>query len=296
MSTIQDKRSSFGSRPVDGGPGRVEIDAPTLVTVSALAWVLANVFHEIVGHAGAAVALGIPVRAVSTTTFSLDWDAVESVTEDRIINAAATPVNLLTGMLALVVLRWLHVKRPPLRYFLFLFAVVSFTMATWNMVTIPLLGAGDWGEITQGLSHAGLWTAGVIATGVVVAIVGYCLPLRLFLPDLADRPELRHTITFVPVTTMIVVQTLSMLASPFATAPAEANHLVASVFAYAHLMVWAVLVNRGVGPRAPGSVHELTLHRSPSWLAAGVVIIIVFIAVLGPGLGPLADDPRLDSS
>jgi len=193
-------------------------------------------------------------------------------------------------------LRWLPVKRPPLRYFLFLFAVVSFTMATWNMVTIPLLGAGDWGEITQGLSHAGLWTAGVIAIGVVVAIVGYCLPLRLFLPDVADRPELRHTITFVPVTTMIVVQTLSMLASPFATAPAEANHLVASVFAYAHLIVWAVLVNRGVGPRAPESVQDLTLHRSPSWLATGAVIIIVFIAVLGPGLGPLADDPRLDSS
>ena len=296
MSTIQDKRSSLGSRPVDGGLGRVEIDAPTLVTVSALAWALANVFHEIVGHAGAAVALGIPVRAVSTTTFSLDWDAVESVTEDRIINAAATPVNLLTGMLALAVLRWLPVKHSPLRYFLWLFAMVSFTMATWNMVTIPLLGAGDWGEITQGLSHAGLWTAGVIAIGVVVAIVGYCLPLRLFLPDLAERPELRHTITFVPVATMIVVQTLSMLASPFATAPAEANHLVASVFAYAHLIVWAVLVNRGVGPRAPESVQDLTLRRSPSWLATGAVIIIVFIAVLGPGLGPLADDPRLDSS
>ncbi len=296
MSTTQDERSPLGTRPVDGGPGRVEIDTPTLVTVSALAWALANVFHEIVGHAGAAVVLGIPVRAVSTTTFSLDWDAVESVTQDRIINVAATPVNLLTGTLAVVVLRWLHLKRTPLQYFLWLFAVVSFTRATWNMVTIPLLGAGDWGEVTQGLSHAGLWTAGVVATGVVVAVVGFCVPLRQFLPDLADRPALRHKIAFVPVATMIVVQTLSMLASPFATAPAEANHLVASVFAYAHLIVWAVLVNRGVGPRAPRSVDELALRRAPGWLVAGAVVIIAFIAVLGPGLGPLADDPRLDSS
>ena len=95
---------------------------------------------------------------------------------------------------------------------------------------------------------------------------------------------------------MIVVQTLSVLPSPFATAPADANHLLASLFAYAHLIVWAVLVNRGVGPRSPRPVDDLTLNRSTGWLAAGAAIIIVFIAVLGPGLGPLEDDPRLDSS
>jgi hypothetical protein len=257
---------------------------------------VANVFHEIVGHAGAAVVLGIPVRAVSTTTASLDWDAIESATQDRIINAAATPVNLLTGALALVLLRWMHVKSPATRYFLWLFAVVSVTMATWNMVTVPLLGAGDWGEVAEGLSHTGLWTAGVVAVGTVVAVVGYRLPLRLFLPDLGDHPGLRHKITFVPIATMIVVQTLSMLASPFATAPAEANHLLASMFAYAHLVVWAVLVNRGVGPRAARPIRELKLERSTRWLAAGAVAIIVFIAVLGPGLGPLENDPRLDSS
>jgi len=274
----------------------VEIDTPTLIAVSALAWAVANVFHEIVGHAGAAVVLGIPVRAVSTTTAYVDWTAIDSATQDRIINAAATPVNVLTGTLALAALRWLHMKSVPMRYFLWLFAVVSFTMATWNMVTVPLLGAGDWGEVAEGLEHAGLWTAVVVATGVVVAVVGYRLALQLFLPDLRDRPELRHKITLVPVATMIVVQTLSVLPSPFATAPADANHLLASVFAYAHLIVWAVLVNRGVGPTSPRPVDDLTLNRSTGWLVTGAVIIIVFIAVLGPGLGPLPDDPRLDST
>jgi hypothetical protein len=301
VSTTQHERSPkrpwSETEPAEDRPGRsrVEIDTPTLVTVSAVAWAVANVFHEIVGHAGAAVVLGIPVRAVSTTTFYVEWDAIESAAQDQIINAAATPVNLLTGALALMLLRRVGVKSAAWRYFLWLFAVVSFTMATWNLVTIPLLGAGDWGEVAESLSHPGLWTAGVVAVGVVVAIVGYCLPLRLFVPDLGDRPGLRHKITFVPVVTMIVVQTLSVLASPFATAPAEANHLLVSVFAYAHLIVWAVLVNRGVGPRTPRPVDDLTLHRSPGWLATGAVAVIVFVAVLGPGLGPLEDDPRLDS-
>ena len=295
------QHSSQVARPEEvaaqvSGGDRVEIDTPTLITASALAWAVANVFHEIVGHAGAAVVLGIPVRAVSTTTAYVDWTAIESAAQDRIINAAATPVNVVTGALALVALRWLHVHSAATRYFLWLFAVVSFTMVTWNMVTLPLLGAGDWGSIAEGLNHAGLWTAGVVAVGLAVTLVGYRLSLRLFLPDLRDQPELRHKIIFVPVATMIVVQTLSVLPSPFATAPGDANHLMASVFAYAHLMAWAVLVNRGVGPRAPRPVDDLTLDRSTGWLATGAVLIIAYVAMLGPGLGPLEDDPRLNSS
>lgn len=279
--------------PVPGDDGRVETDTPTLIAVTALAWAVANVLHEIVGHAGAAWMLGIPVRAVSTTTLYVDSTAIESATDDRIINAAATPVNIVTGALALMALRWLHVNSTPMRYFLWLFAVVSFTMATWNMVTIPLLGAGDWGEVAEGLDHAGFFTAGVVVAGVVVAVAGFCLPLRLFLPDLRDHPGLRHKVTLVPVATMIVVQTLSVVPSPFATAPPEANHLLASVFAYAHLVVWAVLVNRGVGPRSSRPVDDLVLDRSTRWLVTATLTLLVFIAVLGPGLGPLEDDPRL---
>ena len=180
-----------------------------------------------------------------------------------------------------------------MRYFLWLFSTISFTMATWNMVTLPLLRAGDWGEVAERLDHAGLWSAAVITIGLVVAVVGYRLPLRLFLPDLGDEPGLRRKIVFVPVATMIAVQTLSVLPSPFATAPAEANHLLASVFAYLHLLVWAILVDGGVGPRSNQPLADLTLTRSTRWLVVGLVVLVAFIAVLGPGFGPLEDDPRL---
>ncbi len=183
-----------------------------------------------------------------------------------------------------------------MRYFLWLFAAVSFTMATWNMVTLPLLGAGDWGDVAERLDHAGLWTAGVVAAGVVVTIVGYRLPLRLFMPDLSNYPALRHKIVLVALSTVIAVQTLSVSLSPFATAPAESNHLVASVFAYAHLAVWALLVYRGVGPRSTRPAGDIALDRSTGWLATGLVLVMAFIAVLGPGLGPLEDDPRLHLS
>ena len=84
-----------------------------------------------------------------------------------------------------------------------------------------------------------------------------------------------------------------MLPSPFATASPEANHLLASVFAFVHLIGWAVLVNRGVGPRSSRPVEDLALQRSTRWIVIGAVTVVVFVAVLGPGIGPLADDPRL---
>lgn len=281
--------------PVPAGDSPVAVDTATLVAVSALAWIAANVLHEIVGHAGAALALGIPVRAVSTTTASIEWDAIESVTQDQIINAAATPVNVLTGLVALLALRTRTVTSVPLRYFLWLFSVISFTMATWNMVTLPLLGAGDWGEVAERLDHSGFWTSCVIGAGVVVAIVGYRLPARWFLPDLRDHAASRRKIIMVPIATVIAVHTLSVLASPFATAPGDANHLFASVFAYGHLILWAILAYRGVGPRSAGPASDLSLRRSAGWLVTGLVLTLLFVAVLGPGIGPLEDDPRLDS-
>lgn len=134
------ERRTGGSASVLDGDRRVKIDAPTLITVSALAWATANVFHEIVGHAGAAVVLGIPVRAVSSTTAVIDFKEIESAAQLRIIAGAATPVNVVTGALALAALRWLNVKSTPMRYYLWLFASISFVMGTWNMITVPLLG------------------------------------------------------------------------------------------------------------------------------------------------------------
>ena len=92
---------------------------------------------------------------------------------------------------------------------------------------------------------------------------------------------------------MIVVQTLSVLPSPFATLPAESNHLLHSVVAYLHLALWAIVVNRGVGTCSIQPASEIGLRRSTGWLATGLVVIVFFVAVLGPGLGPLGDDPRL---
>jgi hypothetical protein len=119
---------------------------PTLIALSTVAWAVVDVLHEIVGHAGAAVLLGVPVRAVSTTTVYLAWDQIHSLGDVRTVDAAGTVLNLVTGGLALLALRSRRVMSSASRYFLWLFATMSFVVSTLNFVA-----GGDWAEVTTEL-------------------------------------------------------------------------------------------------------------------------------------------------
>ena len=268
----------------------IEVDVPTLIALSAVAWALADVLHEIVGHAGAAVLLGVAVRAVSTTTVYLAWDQVQTVADVRTIHAAATVLNLVTGSLALVALRSRRVTNPASRYFLWIFATFSLAV-----VTVNLLVGGDWEEVIAGLEPRGLWRAGVLAVGMLVAVAGYVLPLKLWLPDLRDNRKLQLKVTGIPVVVFIVVQTLSVAGSPFVRQPwGSGQNALAGVVAISFILgLWLALVNLVQRPRSTEPVESIRMTRSKSWLAVGLTVFLIFVAVLGPGLGPLEDDPRL---
>jgi hypothetical protein len=122
---------------------QLEIDIPTLIAISTLAWILVNVSHEIIGHAVSAVLLGIPVRAVSTTTASIEWDQVTSIGVYRIIMAAGTVMNVVGGLAALVLLHLQKRADAAIRYFLWLFATFSFIIVAMNLVSVMFIGVGD---------------------------------------------------------------------------------------------------------------------------------------------------------
>jgi hypothetical protein len=99
--------------------------------------------------------------------------------------------------------------------------------------------------------------------------------------------------TAVPVGTMIVVQTLSVVGSPFAALPPERNHMLVSIFAYVHFVLWLALVNLIPRPRASDTPASMQLARSNASLAVGLIVLAFYIVVLGPGIGSFAGDPRL---
>jgi hypothetical protein len=288
--------TSTGSRPdvatVGAGDAepRITVDVPTMIAASTVAWALVDVLHEIVGHGGSAALLGVDVRAVSTTTIFAEWDQVQSMAEVQIIHASATLLNLLTGCLALVALRSRRVTSPASRYFLWVFATISLVVVTLN-----LLVGGDWEVVIEGLEPAGAWRAGVLVAGILVAVLGYVLPLRAWLPDLRGHRQLQLEVTAVPVLVLLTVQTVSVLASPFSEVALDTgtNALITSAVLAFFFGLWLALVNLVPVPRSTAPVDSIRLARSTGWLILGLVVAAIFIGVLGPGLGPLEADPRL---
>lgn len=272
---------------------KIEIDIFTLIAISIIAWSIANFLHEVIGHAGSAALMGIPVRAVSTTTIYIEWSQIKSAAEIQIIHAAGAGLNLLSGMIALLYLRSEMIKDSATRYFLWLFSTVSFIIVTFNLISLPLIGGGDWSVIIQETNNQAMWKAIIIGVGVILTIAGYALPMRYWLPDMRGHRKTLLNITVIPVLTMIIVQSLSLIESPFSRLPPENNHLLASVFAYLHFVLWVILVNILPVPRSTRRVESISLPRSNIYLSIGLIVGVLFIGILGPGLGPLEQDPRL---
>jgi hypothetical protein len=125
----------------------------------------------------------------------------------------------------------------------------------------------------------------IIGVGVIVTVFGYAIPLWLWMPDLRDNRRTQLAVTVPPVVTVIVVQSLSLIGSPFVRLPSAANHLLACIFAYLHFVFWAILVNALPAPRSKNPPQSIRLPRSYVWLTFGLVFALFYFVVLEPGIG-----------
>ena len=97
-------------------------------------------------------------------------------------------------------------------------------------------------------------------------------------------------VTLIPVLTLILTYTLSVFGTFL---PPESSHMGASIFIFLHFILWAILVNLIPVPRSSDAIESISLRRSTTWLVVGFVVFLFFVFILGPGLGPLGEDPRL---
>ncbi|MBE0684474.1 MAG: hypothetical protein IH585_00585 [Anaerolineaceae bacterium] len=235
---------------------------------------------------------------MSTSTAYLYVDCEQFISEHglnhiRLFTLGGTIVNIVTGALALMALKWKKEMNPAICYFLWLFASFSMIIVAINMVTNTLLGFGDWTVFISTLEHENIWETIIIAVGLVLMVTGYTLSLRQWLPSMEGHRLILLKITAIPVATMIAVQTLSLINSPFASLPPESNHILASTFAYIHFILWVIVVNLIPRPHSNDNLDSIRLPRSNIWLILGFIIFIFFTLVQGPGIGSFVGDPRL---
>jgi len=273
---------------------------PTIAAIGIVAWCIFAVLHEILGHAGAAILLGEQVQgAVTTTVHIADFYNLEHVTDRigwwgfRTVAAAGTFVNFLAATLALLFLRSKSVTLPAMRYFLWFFATLSIFQQAFWLAVMPFASlGGDWAAFFIELRPAIPWKLGATLTGIILLWIGFKVPLRLWATTFGtgtQHSDLIWQLSSVPLVAAFTVQIFSVLWSPLS---GSRYTTLVSLFSFIPLMIWLVIFNTTKHFQDNSSSETIRIERSYGWMAAGIIVAIIFIGVLGPGIGSFEGHPN----
>jgi hypothetical protein len=255
------------------------IDPATVVAIALLAYPIATLVHEGLGHGLACALVGGRVEGVSLARCSCDV-ADPSPWDLRAIKAAGTGMNLLTGLPA--ALAATRIADPHLRWFVSLFAAISLLAGAGYPMTDPIGGFGDWTGFLEGLPG---WLGWVISAA---GLAGYIAAIRVLLlllePWLGVGPQAR------------IDRARSLCLGPYLLAGGVAMTVaVAFDRGGSHLMWTSALAHLGgtsalawawlLADKRPGSTPALGLARHPGWIAGGILGYVAIAAAFARGCG-----------
>jgi hypothetical protein len=256
-----------GARPPD--------DLITLVLVGGASYVAAAVAHETIGHGLATFATGGKVLLFSSVHILTDRST-------RLIDIAGPTNNLIAGALFLALLRLF--RRAPLatRLFLWLAMARNLLWGTGYMLYSGVLGQGDWLSLIRGLKPEWAWLLALEFTGAATYGLSVLLAVREARSFAVDRVRLRDIIIVTYLAGGVVACAAAALDPAGPVWAITENAAPASFLAGIGLLAVPWLRPRlGGEPKVdPGD----TVQASIGWIAGGVLMIVFFVAVLGPGI------------
>jgi hypothetical protein len=258
------------------------IDPLTVACIAVVAYLLGSVIHEGLGHGLTAALLGARDLRVSTAALHLDNCSI-SPEASRLISIAGPSTGLLVGLL----LAWIHShtrsKNAQFRYTLWLTAYVCLFANAGYLMALSFFPFGDIHGFVKDLEAPFVWRLGLTAVGTVVSLaaLGYAgRTLDEFLGRTQRRTRAARllVISYVAGSCPLILSTLlGKDGSYLALLSAMPATLGGTVF-----FLYTILV---VGEARPSTNPvPLTPVKSLGWYGAGVLALLIYGFVLGPGV------------
>ena len=200
--------------------------------------------------------------------------------------AGGTLANLIFGALFWVAARVVR-QTASWRYFFWLLMTFNLFDAGGYFLFSGIGNFGDWAAVVAGWQPAWAWRVGLIALGMVtyfLLFVPLCLrELRPFLgKDAAIRVRRGRQLALVPYLTAGILSCIAGALNPVGPLLILVSAAAAS-FGGQSALAWMWTLLRG--PLIPSSELQMPeIERIWGWMAAAVILAIVFIAGLGPGV------------
>ena len=261
------------------------IDRATLVAIAVVAYALANLVHEGLGHGGACLLAGGRPVALSAIHFESDLGSLD-VTARKWLAAGGTLANVVVGLLALVALRARRGSSGAGRYFLWLLMTLDLLQAAGYWLFSGIASIGDWGVVIAGLEPRWAFRLGLAVLGGAAYWGTVVLSLRELQPFLgAGRGQWRRAVplTVIPYLAGGILYVAAGIPNPVGWLLVLISAAAAS-FGGASALAWMAQLLRNETRYPPREGEALALPRSVPWLAAGLLVALLFVGVLGPGI------------
>ena len=210
-------------------------------------------------------------------------DEAMSALARRGVAAAGTIVNFMAGAIGLVAFRATNpLSRPHVAYFLWLFTTLNLLMGAGYFLFSGVGNIGDWATVASGIASPLIWRPAMAVFGGALYFLlarrsGQWLGALVGSDDLSmRRSRLLSVPAYIAGGLLFCISGLFNPVGPVLIAISAASASLGG----ASGLLWLTQFTRD----SKRSAEPAELQRSYAWITAGCIALLIFVAILGPGI------------
>jgi hypothetical protein len=257
------------------------IDPFTVICIAIVAYLLASVIHEGLGHGVTAALLGARDLRIYGAALHLDSESV-SPEASRTISIAGPLASFLVGLLLALFHGNTRSKNAEFRFCLWLTAYVCLFSGAGYLMALSFFHFGDIHGFVKDFDSQFAWRLGLTLLGTILSFVGLFFAGRT-LDEFLGRGHRRGRAAKLVVISYFAGST-PLILSTFLSKNGSYLALVSAIPATLGGTIFLLYTILAVGEARPSTDPDpLTPGKSLPWYGAGVMALFIYGLVLGPG-------------
>ena len=239
----------------------------TLLGIGALAFVIASIAHEAIGHGGMCTLMGGRITLLSSVYARCSIDS-------SLIDAAGPSMGIAVGLVLWAILRSRMIVSPNVRLLLGFTMAINLFWGAGYLLFSAVINGGDWGFLVRDLASS-QQAIGRSMLGAV-GVIAYLASTRMVATQLPPPTPL-----LAPYLAMGIVSCVAVLFYFGPVVPALREAVNEGFLAPVGLL----LIARRRSAENDSNGSDLSVVGSNGWIVMSLLVCIVFFATMGRGFG-----------